>query len=94
MEIQAIILSISPVLISNLTQIVKSAQFVTKMDSIIRDSFLKTVTALGSFLMALVSFWAIGTPVSENVIETLLVSVALFLATSVPFWLAKSKKTT
>lgn len=87
---EAIILALSPVVVSYLTSFIKQIPAVDTVDKPIRKAGLKLLVAV---LSAGASFgtFALGGDLDESVFEALIGTLFVFLSTSVPYWLAKLK---
>lgn len=90
--IKPIIIAASPVVIASITQFIKETTIFDAMNDSIRSALLQMITAGLSLLSALTAYLATGT-FDANTAQAFLVAGILFLATSVPFWFGKKKKT-
>lgn len=87
-----ILLAVSPAIIATFTHVVKKIPLIDNMSDPIRATFLRMVVAILSVGTAIAAYMQTGV-FDASALQGALTAIAVFLATSIPYWLSKRKAT-
>ncbi len=86
---EALLLLAVPIIVSLLTQLIKSIQSIRFSDN--KKTILRFFAATASFIGVVVLGWSEGGELPVDEIAVYAEALAAFLATQIPYWLAKQK---